>query len=140
MKELLESMVKAIVDSPDDVKIDTTESENTLIYELRLGDGDLGKVIGKRGKNIGAIRTLISAATAKEGGKRSIIEIIESDMSEKVLRRFRVFMFCKLVDIYGKVIEVKFIKRIRDERKFEDLQGLKKQLLIDKNRVIQILV
>ena len=43
-------------------------------------------------------------------------------------------------DIYGKVIEVKFIKRIRDERKFEDLQGLKKQLLIDKNKVIQILV
>ena len=77
MKELLESMVKAIVDSPDDVNIDVTESENTTIYELRLGDGDLGKVIGKRGKNIGAIRTLISAATAKEGGKRSIIEIIE---------------------------------------------------------------
>ena len=77
MKELLESMVKAIVDSPDDVEIEVTESENTTIYELRLGDGDLGKVIGKRGKNIGAIRTLISAATAKEGGKRSIIEIIE---------------------------------------------------------------
>ena len=77
MKELLESMVKAIVDSPDDVKIEVTESENTTIYELHLGDGDLGKVIGKRGKNIGSIRTLISAATAKEGGKRSIIEIIE---------------------------------------------------------------
>lgn len=77
MKDLLEGMVKAIVDSPDDVEIDVTESENTTIYELRLGDGDLGKVIGKKGKNIGAIRTLISAATAKEGGKRSIIEIIE---------------------------------------------------------------
>ena len=77
MRELLESMVKAIVDNPDDVKIDETESENTTIYELRLGDGDLGKVIGKKGKNIGAIRTIISAATAKEGGKRSIIEIIE---------------------------------------------------------------
>ena len=77
MKELLEGMVKAIVDSPDDVDIDVTEGENTTIYELRLGEGDLGKVIGKRGKNIGAIRTLISAATAKEGGKRSIIEIIE---------------------------------------------------------------
>tara|TARA_Y100001934_G_C11725251_1_gene483222 strand:- start:224 stop:457 length:234 start_codon:yes stop_codon:yes gene_type:complete len=77
MKDLLEGMVKAIVDNPDDVEIDVTESENTTIYELRLGDGDLGKVIGKRGKNIGAIRTLISAATAKEGGKRSIIEIIE---------------------------------------------------------------
>tara|TARA_B100001540_G_C15506843_1_gene506186 strand:- start:389 stop:622 length:234 start_codon:yes stop_codon:yes gene_type:complete len=77
MKELLESMVKAIVDNSDDVEIDETESENTTIYELRLGDGDLGKVIGKKGKNIGAIRTIISAATAKEGGKRSIIEIIE---------------------------------------------------------------
>ena len=77
MKELLQSMVKAIVDNSDDVKIDETESENTTIYELRLGDGDLGKVIGKKGKNIGAIRTIISAATAKEGGKRSIIEIIE---------------------------------------------------------------
>jgi len=77
MKELLESIVKAIVDNSDDVKIDETESENTTIYELRLGDGDLGKVIGKKGKNIGAIRTIISAATAKEGGKRSIIEIIE---------------------------------------------------------------
>ena len=77
MKDLLESMIKSIVDSPDDVEIDVTESENTLIYELRLGDGDLGKVIGKKGKNIGAIRTIVSAATAKEGGKRSIIEIIE---------------------------------------------------------------
>tara|TARA_B100001750_G_scaffold239239_1_gene247008 strand:- start:937 stop:1173 length:237 start_codon:yes stop_codon:yes gene_type:complete len=77
MKDLLESMVKAIVDNPDDVEIADTESENTTIYELRLGDGDLGKVIGKKGKNIGAIRTIISAATAKEGSKRSIIEIIE---------------------------------------------------------------
>ena len=77
MRDLLESMVKAIVDNSDDVKIGETESENSTIYELRLGDGDLGKVIGKKGKNIGAIRTIISAATAKEGGKRSIIEIIE---------------------------------------------------------------
>tara|TARA_B100001123_G_C14633043_1_gene758538 strand:+ start:133 stop:366 length:234 start_codon:yes stop_codon:yes gene_type:complete len=77
MEKLLENIVKAIVDIPEDVQIAVTESENNIIYELRLGEGDLGKVIGKRGKNIGAIRTLISAATAKEGGKRSIIEIIE---------------------------------------------------------------
>ena len=77
MEKLLENIVKAIVDIPEDVQIAVTESENNIIYELRLGDGDLGKVIGKKGKNIGAIRTIISAATAKEGGKRSIIEIIE---------------------------------------------------------------
>ena len=77
MKELLEVMIKAIVDLPDEVNITVTESENTNIFELRVGDGDLGKVIGKKGKNVMAIRTILSAATAKEGGKRSILEIVE---------------------------------------------------------------
>ena len=77
MKELLEGMIKAIVDKPDEVNIDLTESENTLIYELKVGEGDIGKVIGKKGKNVGSVRTLLSAATAKEGGKRAILEIIE---------------------------------------------------------------
>ena len=77
MKELLTGMIKAIVDKPDEVDISLTESENTVIYELRLGDGDVGKVIGKKGRNVTAIRTLLSAATAKAGGKRSILAIIE---------------------------------------------------------------
>ena len=77
MKELLTEMVKAIVDKPDEVDITLTESENTMIYELRLGEGDVGKVIGKKGRNVGAIRTLLTAVSAKEGGKRSILEIIE---------------------------------------------------------------
>ena len=77
MKDLLTNMIQAIVDKPDEVDITLTESENTMIYELRLGDGDVGKVIGKKGKNVGAIRTLLTAASAKEGGKRSILEIIE---------------------------------------------------------------
>ena len=77
MKELLTDIIKSIVDKPDEVDITLTESENTMIYELRLGDGDVGKVIGKKGKNVGAIRTLLTAASAKEGGKRSILEIIE---------------------------------------------------------------
>ena len=64
MKELLEGMIKAIVDKPDEVNIDLTESENTLIYELKVGEGDIGKVIGKKGKNVGSLRTLLSAATA----------------------------------------------------------------------------
>jgi len=77
MKELLTEMIKALVDKPDEVDISLTESENTNIFELRLGDGDVGKVIGKKGKNVMALRTILSAATAKEGGKRSILEIIE---------------------------------------------------------------
>jgi hypothetical protein len=77
MKELLTEMIKAIVDKPDEVDISLTESENTNIFELRLGDGDVGKVIGKKGKNVMALRTILTAATAKAGGKRSILEIIE---------------------------------------------------------------
>ena len=77
MKDVLLDVVKSIVDKPDEVTIDITESENTKIYELRVGEGDVGKVIGKQGKNVGAIRTLLQAATAKEGGKRAILEIIE---------------------------------------------------------------
>ena len=77
MKDLLVDIVKSIVDKPDEVNITVNESENTQIFELRVGEGDVGKVIGKQGKNVGAIRTLLSAATAKEGGKRAILEIIE---------------------------------------------------------------
>jgi predicted RNA-binding protein YlqC (UPF0109 family) len=77
MKSLLENIVRSIVDKPDEVNISVNEGENSQIFELRVGDGDVGKVIGKKGKNISAIRTLLSAATAKEDGKRAILEIIE---------------------------------------------------------------
>ena len=77
MDKLLKDMVKAIVDKPDDVNVAVNESENTRIFELSVGEGDLGKVIGKRGKNVTALRTLLTAATAKEGGKRAILEEIE---------------------------------------------------------------
>ena len=77
MKEMLETIIKTIVDSPDKVKIDIAETENANIYELHVGEGEVGMVIGKKGKNISAIRTLLSAATAKAGGKRSLLEIIE---------------------------------------------------------------
>ena len=77
MEKLLRDIVKSIVDKPDDVNVVVNESDNTRIYELGVGEGDLGKVIGKRGKNVSAIRTLITAASAKEGGKRAILEVIE---------------------------------------------------------------
>ncbi len=48
MKDLLTDIIKVLVDKPDEVDITLTESENTKIYELRLGDGDVGKVIGKK--------------------------------------------------------------------------------------------
>ena len=77
MDQLLGEMVKAIVDKPDEVKVNVNESDSTKIFELSVGEGDLGKVIGKKGKNVNALRIILSAATAKEGGKRAILEVIE---------------------------------------------------------------
>ena len=76
MKELLEYVVKALVDNPDNVQIEEIAGERTIIYELRVGEGDLGKVIGKEGRMAKAIRTILTAASMKKG-KRAQLEIIE---------------------------------------------------------------
>ena len=77
MEELLTQIIQAIVDKPDEVDVKVIDTENNKIYELRVGEGDLGKVIGKRGKNIMAIRTWLNAASAKSKEKRTILEVIE---------------------------------------------------------------
>ena len=77
MDKLLSDMDKAIVDKPDEVSVNVNESDSTKIYELAVGEGDLVKVIGKKGKNVNALRIILSAATAKEGDKRAILEVIE---------------------------------------------------------------
>jgi len=77
MEKLIEDIVKELVDKPNEVTITSVESERTVIYELRVGDGDLGKVIGKKGRTAQAIRTIISAISAKGGGKRARLELVE---------------------------------------------------------------
>lgn len=76
MKELLEYVVRSLVDNPDNVQIEEIAGEKTIIYELRVGEGDLGKVIGKEGRMAKAIRTILTAASMKKG-KRAQLEIIE---------------------------------------------------------------
>jgi predicted RNA-binding protein YlqC (UPF0109 family) len=76
MKQFIETIVKNLVDHPDQVAVAEVEGEKTTVYELRVGPGDLGKVIGKKGRTASAIRTLISAASAKKG-KRAMLEILE---------------------------------------------------------------
>ncbi len=77
MKEFIESIVKRLVDHPEDVKVTQIDSEKTSILELSVKEGDLGKIIGKSGRTAKALRTLLTAAAAKSGQKRAILEIIE---------------------------------------------------------------
>lgn len=65
MKEFVEFIVKQLVDHPEDVKVVQVDSEKTVILELSVKEGDLGKVIGKKGRTARAIRTLLTAAAAK---------------------------------------------------------------------------
>ena len=75
-KGLVEMLVKRLVDNPDEVNITVVEGERSTILELRVNKSDVGKVIGKGGRIVSAIRTLIFAM-AKSGDKRVILEVIE---------------------------------------------------------------
>ena len=59
LKQFLENIIKPLVDRPDEVQITEIEGEGVCIYEVRLGDGDYGKIIGKHGQNANAIRTIV---------------------------------------------------------------------------------
>ena len=77
MQEFIEKAVKLLEDRPDEVNVNIVETEQRIIYELTVGEGDFGKVIGKQGRNISALRTIVFAINAKEGGKRARLDIID---------------------------------------------------------------
>lgn len=76
LKELLEVMIRALVDLPEQVKISEIVGEQTTVFELVVDKTDLGKVIGKQGKTAKALRTILTAASTKLR-KRSVLEIVE---------------------------------------------------------------
>ncbi|MFW6148493.1 MAG: KH domain-containing protein [Atribacterota bacterium] len=76
MKENIEYLVKSIVDFPDKVKVSEIEGEVVNVLEISVDPNDVGKIIGKQGRVIKAIRTIAKAATIKDN-KRTVIEIVE---------------------------------------------------------------
>ena len=76
MRDLIYYIAKALVDHPDQVTVDEVEGNQTSVLELKVAKEDLGKVIGKQGRTARAMRTILSAASAKIR-KRTVLEIIE---------------------------------------------------------------
>ncbi len=76
MKELITCIAQSLVDNPDVVSVDEIEGNQTSVLELKVAKEDLGKVIGKQGRTARAMRTILSAASAKVK-KRTVLEIIE---------------------------------------------------------------
>ena len=76
MKDLMIEIVQALVDQPDQVAITEIAGEHTVVLELSVAKSDMGKVIGKQGRNALALRTILSAAAGKVR-KRYVLEIVE---------------------------------------------------------------
>ena len=76
MKDLIQTIVRALVDYPDQVEISEIEGKQLTVLELKVAKEDIGKVIGKQGRTAHAIRSILGAASAKSN-KRTILKIIE---------------------------------------------------------------
>ena len=76
LREVVETIAKALVDSPDEVAVNEIDGESATVLELKVAAQDLGKVIGKQGRTARAIRTLLRAAGMKLK-KRFVLEILE---------------------------------------------------------------
>jgi uncharacterized protein len=76
MKDLITYIAKALVDNPEEVRVSEIVGDQTSVLELKVAKEDLGKVIGKQGRTARAMRTLLSASSAKIR-KRTVLEIVE---------------------------------------------------------------
>lgn len=76
LRDLVDFLARGLVDRPEEVEVEEVEEPDALVFELKVAEEDLGKVIGKQGRTAKALRTILSAASAKTG-RRVILEILE---------------------------------------------------------------
>ena len=77
MEELLEYLARALVDEPDEVSVESFEEDDgTVVLELRVADGDAGQVIGRGGRTVAALRTVVKAAAVRDG-QRVLVDVVD---------------------------------------------------------------
>jgi predicted RNA-binding protein YlqC (UPF0109 family) len=76
LRELILFLARALVEHPDQVAVEEIEEPDAVVYELKVAESDLGRVIGRQGRTAKALRTVLSAASAKMR-RRAILEILE---------------------------------------------------------------
>ena len=77
MKELLEFLARSLVDRPDEVAVDSFEEDDgTLVLELHVAEEDVGKVIGRGGRTVSALRSVVRAASVKQG-RRVLVDVVD---------------------------------------------------------------
>lgn len=79
MEDLLEYLARALVDEPDEVEVEGFEEDDgTVVLELRVAPEDTGKVIGRGGRTVAALRTVIKASSVREN-RRVLVDVIDGD-------------------------------------------------------------
>ena len=77
MEDFIQFLTRALVDDPDAVEVDSfEEEEGTVVYELRVADDDVGKVIGRNGRTINALRTVVRASSVRLG-RRVLVDVVD---------------------------------------------------------------
>jgi predicted RNA-binding protein YlqC (UPF0109 family) len=76
MREFLEYIVKRLVDQPDGIMLEEETKDDKVVFKLKVAQGDMGKIIGRKGRTAQALRVLLTAVAAKEK-KRAILELVE---------------------------------------------------------------
>jgi predicted RNA-binding protein YlqC (UPF0109 family) len=76
MEDLLAYIAKGLVDNPDEVSVESFEEDGALVLELRVGDDDTGKVIGRNGRTVQAIRNVMRACGAKQN-RRVLVDVVD---------------------------------------------------------------
>jgi predicted RNA-binding protein YlqC (UPF0109 family) len=76
MEELVAYLARALVDHPDEVRVERTERDDAVVLRLHVAEDDLGKVIGRQGRLVRALRTVVRAGGSKRG-ERVLLEIVE---------------------------------------------------------------
>jgi uncharacterized protein len=86
MKEIIVTLAKALVDQPDLVSVNEIGGLNTMILELSVAKQDIGKIIGKQGRTISAMRTILNAVSAKDK-RRALLELMDETINIGVEQR-----------------------------------------------------
>jgi predicted RNA-binding protein YlqC (UPF0109 family) len=77
VQELIEFLARALVDNPDGVSVESFEEDDgTTIYELRVAEDDVGKIIGRSGRTVNALRAVVRAASVREG-RRVLVDVVD---------------------------------------------------------------
>jgi uncharacterized protein len=77
VEALLEYLARSLVDAPDEVSVETfEEDDDTLVLELHVGEDDTGKVIGRGGRTVSALRTIMKAAAVRDG-RRVLVDVVD---------------------------------------------------------------